>query len=81
MWNDHFYGDLTIYRSQHVGVSQPNFGVDSSGSAIAYNIRGVAPYWRFAFQELTAKTQYEIGTYGLHMNARRPAGLPVSKTT
>jgi hypothetical protein len=74
MWNDHFYGDLTIYRSQHVGVSQPITGVDGSGNAIAYNIRGVAPYWRFAFQELTGKTQYEVGTYGLHMRST-PGGV------
>src|SRR6202043_3193284 len=33
------------------------------------NIRGVAPYWRLAWQGVTASgsTQYMIGTYGMHM--------------
>ena len=61
MWDDHLYVDGTIYRSDHVGASQPNPG---SG---AYNIRGVAPYWRVAWQQLTPKTQYEFGAYGMHM--------------
>jgi hypothetical protein len=66
MWDNHLYVDGTIYRSEHVGVSQPNPG-SVAGSALAYNIRGVAPYWRVAFNESTPKTQYEIGTYGMHM--------------
>jgi hypothetical protein len=44
-----------------VGASQPN-----AGSA-PYNIRGVAPYWRVAWQESTPTTQLEVGTYGMHM--------------
>jgi hypothetical protein len=62
MWDDHLYVDGTIYRSEHVGAPQPN-----PGSGYAYNIRGVAPYWRVAWQQLTPKTQYEIGGYGMHM--------------
>jgi hypothetical protein len=63
MWDNHLYVDGAIYRSEHVGVSQPN-----PGSA-SYNIRGVAPYWRVAWQELTPTTQYEVGTYGMHMQS------------
>ncbi len=62
MWDDHLYVDGTIYRSDHVGTPQPN-----AGSGAGYNIRGVAPYWRVAWQQLTPKTQYEIGGYGMHM--------------
>lgn len=62
MWNDHLYLNGTLYRSAHVGGSLPNAGVGS-----AFNIRGVAPYWRVAWQELTGKTQYMFGTYGMHM--------------
>jgi hypothetical protein len=62
MWDNHLYVDAAIYRSEHVGGSQPN-----PGDGSANNIRGVAPYWRFAFQELTGKTQYEVGTYGIHV--------------
>jgi hypothetical protein len=62
MWDNHIYLDAAIYRSGHVGSSQPN---PEDGST--NNIHGVAPYWRLAFQELTGKTQYEIGTYGMHV--------------
>jgi len=62
MWDDHIYLDAAIYRSEHVGGPQPTPGDGSTN-----NIRGVAPYWRLAFQELTGKTQYEVGTYGIHV--------------
>jgi hypothetical protein len=64
MWDNHLYVDGSIYRSDHVGVSQPN-----PGGGLAFNIRGVAPYWRVAWQESTPTTQFEIGTYGMHMES------------
>jgi hypothetical protein len=64
MWDNHLYLDATLYRSQHIGAAQPNSGTD-----FGLNIRGVAPYWRVAWQQLTGKTQYEIGTYGMHMRS------------
>jgi hypothetical protein len=63
MWNSHLYVDGILYRSEHVGGPQPNPGIG------AYNIHGVAPYWRVAWQQLTAKTQYELGTYGMHIRS------------
>jgi hypothetical protein len=62
MWDNHIYLDAALYRSDHVGGPQPNPGDGSTN-----NIRGVAPYWRVAFQQLTAKTQYEVGAYGIHV--------------
>jgi hypothetical protein len=62
MWNSHLYLDLALYRSEHVGGPQPNPGV-----GFPFNIRGVAPYWRVAWQESTGTTQFEIGSYGMHM--------------
>jgi hypothetical protein len=64
MWDDHLYLDTLVYRSEHVGGPQPNLG-----TGFAYNIRGIAPYWRLAWQQLTSKTQYEFGTYGMHMRS------------
>ena len=64
MWDNHLYLDATLYRSQHIGTEQPNSGTD-----FGLNIRGVAPYWRVAWQQLTGKTQFEIGTYGMHMRS------------
>jgi hypothetical protein len=62
MWDNHLYMDAALYRSEHVGGPQPNPGDGSTN-----NIRGLAPYWRVAWQQLTAKTQYEFGTYGIHV--------------
>jgi len=64
MWNNHLYADAALYRSGHIGASQP-----TDGSGFGFNIRGVAPYWRVAWQQLTPKTQYEFGTYGMHMRS------------
>lgn len=64
MWNNHLYADASLYRSGHVGNAQPN-----DGTQFGYNIRGLAPYWRVAWQQLTGKTQYEFGTYGMHMRS------------
>jgi hypothetical protein len=69
MWDNHLYANATLYRSEHVGVTQPNTGTGTS-----FNIRGIAPYWRVAWQQLTTKTQYEFGTYGIHMEST-PNGI------
>ena len=64
MWNDHLYLAGTIYRSEHIGGSQPNPGTD-----FGFNIRGVAPYWRLAYQTSSENNNLEIGTYGMHMKS------------
>ena len=69
MWDNRLYLDAALYRSEHVGGPQPNPGDGSTN-----NIRGIAPYWRLAFQQLTAKTQYEVGTYGMHVRQTALAG-------
>jgi len=63
MWDSHLYVDSALYRSEHVGVSQPNPGTKP------INIRGVAPYWRVAWQQSTPTTQFEVGTYGIHLDS------------
>ncbi len=64
MWNDHLYLAGTIYRSEHIGGPQPNPGAD-----FGFNIRGVAPYWRLAWQTSSENNNLEIGTYGMHMKS------------
>jgi hypothetical protein len=64
MYDNHFYVDGTIYRSDHVANTNPNPGI-----GFDHNIRGVAPYWRVAWNESTPTTQFEIGTYGMHMSS------------
>lgn len=62
MWNEHLYLGATIYRSQHLGGPEPN-----PGSGFNFNIRGVAPYWRLAWQTVTKNNSLEVGTYGMHV--------------
>ena len=64
MWNEHWYLAGTMYRSQHIGGAQPN-----DGNGFGVNIRGVAPYWRAAYQTSTTNNYLEIGTYGLHVKS------------
>ena len=64
MWAEHLYVAGTLYRSAHVGGAQPN-----PGTGFAFNIRGVAPYWRLAWQQSSATTQFEVGTFGMYMKS------------
>lgn len=64
MWNDHLYTELTVYRSEHAGASSP-----VTGDGQAYNISGVAPYWRAAWQQTWGANYLEVGTYGIYMNS------------
>lgn len=64
MWNDHLYLAGTIYRSEHIGGSQPN-----PGTGFGFNIRGVAPYWRLAWQTSSQNNSFMIGTFGMHMKS------------
>jgi hypothetical protein len=64
MWNNHLYGDLTVYRSEHAGGPVP-----VTGSNNPYNISGVAPYWRAAWQQTFGDNYLEVGTYGIFLNS------------
>jgi hypothetical protein len=64
MWNNHLYTALTLYRSEHAGAATPITGTGQS-----YNISGVAPYWRAAWQQTWGSNYLEIGTYGIFMNS------------
>jgi hypothetical protein len=69
MWDNHLYVAGTVYRSAHIGAPQPNMGVDGGGSPLSFNIRGVAPYWRLAWQQNSKNNNLMIGTYGMHMKS------------
>ncbi len=64
MWNNHLYGDLSLYRSEHAGGSAP-----ADGNGFSYNIVAAAPYWRFAWQQYAGKNYLEVGTYGIFMRS------------
>ena len=69
MFDNHLYIAGTMYRSAHIGAPLPNTGQDGSGNPLTYNIRGVAPYWRVAWQETMKHNYLEVGTYGMHMQS------------
>ena len=69
MWDQHLYFAGTIYRSDHIGNSQPITGTDASGNALPFNIRGVAPYWRLAWQQNGQTSNFEVGLYGIHVKS------------
>jgi hypothetical protein len=64
MYDQHFYFATTIYRTSHIGSPQP-----TSGQGASFNIRGVAPYWRAAWQNVGRKNMFEVGAYGMHVNS------------
>jgi hypothetical protein len=64
MWDNHLYLAGTIYRSEHIGAPQP---IDGNGFGV--NIRGVAPYWRLAWQQTSKNNNFEVGTYGMHVKS------------
>jgi hypothetical protein len=64
MWNDHLYTDLSFYRSEHAGAATP-----VTGSGQTYNIAGVAPYWRAAWQQTWGANYLEVGTYGIYVDS------------
>jgi hypothetical protein len=59
MWNKHLYGAAAIYRSAHIGSTQPPSSTDSD------TIHDVAPYWRLAWQQNLGLNYFEVGTYGM----------------
>ena len=64
LWNNHLYGDVTLYRSEHAGAATPVIGTGQ-----AHNISGVAPYWRAAWQQTWGNNYLEVGTYGIYVNS------------
>jgi hypothetical protein len=62
MLANHLYVEGTAYRSMHIGAPQP-----FNGSEVGVNtIRGVAPYWRVAWQQTSKDNYLEVGTYGMY---------------
>ena len=64
MWDQHLYLAASIYRSGHIGTPQP-----PTGEEFPFNIRGIAPYWRIAWQQNGIKNNFEIGAYGMHVKS------------
>ena len=64
MWNDHLYAGATVYRTVHLGGPLP-----LTGDTFEFNIHGVAPYWRVAWQQSWGLNYLEVGTYGTYASS------------
>ena len=59
LWNNHLYANVSLYRSAHHGPDiLPN-------AASTNTIKGVAPYWRLAWQQNFGADNLEVGTFGM----------------
>jgi len=56
---NHWYLGATLYRSEHGGISDPY------GSNATNTIKGIAPYWRFAYHNDFDENDLELGFYGM----------------
>ena len=68
LWDDHLYGEFSIYRSSPQGGPHPP---DASSTG---TIKGLTPYWRFAYQRMFGTQYIELGTFGL-ASRLYPAGV------
>jgi hypothetical protein len=62
LWDKHLYGDVSIYRSAHIGSPQPPTQGAVGGNT---TIQDVAPYWRLAWQQTAGANYFEVGTFGM----------------
>lgn len=63
-WDNHLYGDVTLYRSAHLGAPLPN-----AGTGYNFNVARAAPYWRVAWQQTLGGASLEVGSFGMHMHS------------
>ncbi len=60
LFNNLFYMEFSLYRSAPQGAPDP------PGNDSEMILKGLAPYWRLAFQHQWSALYTEIGTFGLH---------------
>jgi len=66
MWDNHWYGDLSLYRASPTGAAQP--------LAPAGNLEGTVPYLRLAWQNNFGADYLEAGMS--YMSAKYSQGVP-----
>ena len=69
MWNNHLY-----IRRNHLSFRAHRGSAAECWSGrqrkfLSINIRGVAPYWRLAWQQTSKNNNLEVGTYGMHVKS------------
>lgn len=81
-WDNALYGEAGIYRSSPQGFMNNTTGgngpLDSTAEGV---MKGVAPYWRFAYQTQWDRNSLELGTYGMYVDFYPGGGMPLSGPT
>jgi hypothetical protein len=67
LFANHFYAELTGYRSAHQGSAAPDITSTST-------IDNLAPYWRLAWQNTAGANYFMVGAYGMSTHLI-PAGV------
>jgi hypothetical protein len=63
LWNQAWYGNVTGYRSEHAGVTQP---YNNDPTMVVNTLAATAPYWRLAHQTSFENSYLEVGTFGMN---------------
>ena len=62
------YGEISFYRSAHQGSPDPNSETTAPTIGSQNTIKGMAPYWRLAWQTNFGNNYLMLGTYGIKAN-------------
>jgi hypothetical protein len=75
-WLDaHFYAEITLYTAAIVGGAHP---LDSTQSNVAH---GLAPYWRFAYEQRWDRNSLSAGIYGIQAKVHPGSGTALQGVT
>jgi hypothetical protein len=81
-WNESVYAEIGAYRTAKQGYSNPVTGAAGPLDGTASNVvKGVAPYWRVAYEQQWGGHSLEIGAYGATFKLVPGGGSPASPTT
>jgi hypothetical protein len=81
-WNESLYAEIGAYRSAKQGYSNPVTGAAGPLDGTASNVvKGVAPYWRVAYEQQWDQHSLEIGAYGASFNLLPGGGTSASPAT
>jgi hypothetical protein len=58
MWNNSLYTELTMYKSAHLGSTQPSATTDNT-------LKTFSPYWRVAWDNNMGDSDLMVGAYGM----------------
>jgi hypothetical protein len=81
-WNESLYAEIGAYRTAKQGYSNPVTGAAGPLEGTASHVlKGVAPYWRVAYEQQWDLHSLEIGAYGASFNLLPGGGSSAAPAT